>query len=321
MVSRLCLAAVLCWAATHKSSGEEQRGWAGFLGVLRGWAWRFVFTHWPKNSKLTARSWSISARAGIHDKGSALASMTDEEVAKLKEFIAGKSRPAERPAAPAGSGSRGSEGRGPAIKPTVGKPPLTRASGGPAPIKLSGKASVTDSLPYAEGSSPAGAAPGQTGAAAALKREDYIAPAGVVVRGRVADISQPKPGESRPAGPRSGGDGPRPVPRPAFKLSPLPAASRPPVSRGPQEPVAQKPDVKLPLDAIRKREGGRLEAVGRPHAQARAASGRRRSFTLCCGHWAAGWHSRGAWNDARAASDGAGRSAAANAIQGSARRE
>ena len=41
----------------------------------------------------------ICTRAGIQDKGSALASMSDEEVAKLKEYIAGKSRPAERPVA------------------------------------------------------------------------------------------------------------------------------------------------------------------------------------------------------------------------------
>ena len=40
----------------------------------------------------------ICTRAGIQDKGSALASMSDEEVVKLKEFIAGRSRPAERPA-------------------------------------------------------------------------------------------------------------------------------------------------------------------------------------------------------------------------------
>ena len=227
----------------------------------------------------------LCTRAGIHDKGSALASMTDEEVAKLKEFIAGKSRPAERPAAPAGSGSRGSEGRGPAMKPivgkpTLGKPPLARAAGGSSPIKLSGKASVADSLPYSEGSSPAGAAPGQTGAAAAIKREDYIAPAGVVVRGRVADISQTKAAESRPAGPRSGGDGPRPVPRPAFKLSPLPAASRPPVSRGPQEPVAQKPDVKLPLDAIRSAKAGGSKPLAdhmRKHEQRQADGDRSRA--------------------------------------------
>ena len=43
----------------------------------------------------------LCTRAGIQDKGSALASMTDEEVGKLKEFIAGRSRPPERPAPPA----------------------------------------------------------------------------------------------------------------------------------------------------------------------------------------------------------------------------
>jgi translation initiation factor IF-2 len=48
------------------------------------------------------------------------------------------------------------------------------------------------------------------------------------------------------------------MPRPAFKLAPLPAAGRaaPPPSRTSQEPVAQKPDVKLPLDAIRSAKAG-----------------------------------------------------------------
>ena len=35
----------------------------------------------------------LCTRAGIQDKGSALASMTDEEVAKLKEFIAATGMP------------------------------------------------------------------------------------------------------------------------------------------------------------------------------------------------------------------------------------
>ena len=55
----------------------------------------------------------LCTRAGIQDKGSALASMTDEEVAKLKEFIAAKSRPAERPAPPPPR---------PAAPPAPGKP-------------------------------------------------------------------------------------------------------------------------------------------------------------------------------------------------------
>jgi len=159
----------------------------------------------------------LCTRAGIQDKGSALASMSDEEVAKLKEFIAGKSRPPERPAAPAGPA--------PAPAPAAPKP-------------------VTPVAPRAPGT---------------LKREDYIAPAGVAARGKPQDIQAAKPATElrpRPAGLRPSGDGSKPVPRPAFKLSPLPAAGRPPVSRVSQEPAAQKPDVKLPLDAIRSAKAG-----------------------------------------------------------------
>jgi translation initiation factor IF-2 len=159
----------------------------------------------------------LCTRAGIQDKGSALASMSDEEVAKLKEFIAGKSRPPERPAAPAGPA--------PAPAPAAPKP-------------------VTPVAPRAPGT---------------LKREDYIAPAGVAARGKPQDIQAAKSATElrpRPAGLRPSGDGSKPVPRPAFKLSPLPAAGRPPVSRVSQEPAAQKPDVKLPLDAIRSAKAG-----------------------------------------------------------------
>ena len=117
----------------------------------------------------------LCTRAGIQDKGSALASMTDEEVAKLKEFIAGRSKPADK---------------GPAAKPAA-------AAAGPV--------------------RPAPGSP--------LKREDYIAPAGVA-KGKPPEIAAPpKPAEPKPRPTvRPGGDGPKPVPRPAFKLAPVPAA-------------------------------------------------------------------------------------------------
>ncbi len=184
----------------------------------------------------------LCTRAGIQDKGSALASMTDEEVAKLKEFIAAKSRPAAAPVKPA-----------PPVRP----------------------------------------------AATQLKREDYIAPAGVA-RGKppespaapeapaapkpVAAEARPRPAGLRPLAPggqRPGGDGPKPVPRPAFKLAPLPAASRPmPVARSPQEPPAQKPDVKLPLDAIRSAKAGGAKPLAdhmRKHEQRQAEAARLRT--------------------------------------------
>ena len=39
----------------------------------------------------------ICAKAGITGKGSALASLADDEVARLKEYLASRSRPSERP--------------------------------------------------------------------------------------------------------------------------------------------------------------------------------------------------------------------------------
>ncbi|MFM8704097.1 MAG: translation initiation factor IF-2 N-terminal domain-containing protein, partial [Planctomycetia bacterium] len=61
----------------------------------------------------------LCARAGIQDKGSSLASMTDQEVAKLKEFLAGRSRPSERPAAkPAAPAATGALRREDYVAPT-----------------------------------------------------------------------------------------------------------------------------------------------------------------------------------------------------------
>ena len=175
----------------------------------------------------------LCTRAGIQDKGSALASMTDEEVAKLKEFIAAKSRPPERPAAAP-----------------------VRPAAPPAPVK------------------PA--------APATLKREDYIAPAGVA-QSKPPEVAPPKPvaAEAKPRPTvRPGGDGPKPVPRPAFKLAPMPAAGRAPITprSASQEPVAQKPDVKLPLDAIRSAKAGGAKPLAdhmRKHEQQRAADATR----------------------------------------------
>ena len=176
----------------------------------------------------------LCTRAGIQDKGSALASMSDEEVAKLKEFIAAKSRPPERSA--------------------------------PAPVKPGAPAAAKPTAPVTT----------------TLKREDYIAPAGVA-KGKPPEVAPPKPVSTEPKPRptvRPGGDGPKPVPRPAFKLAPVPAAGRAPIMPRPGalEPAAQKPDVKLPLDAIRSAKAGGAKPLAdhmRKHEQQRAADATR----------------------------------------------
>ena len=175
----------------------------------------------------------ICTRAGIQDKGSALASMTDDEVVKLKEFIAGKTRSSERLTA--------------SERPTASErlTAVPANSGGQTAPKVLSPVSPPASL--------------------TLKREDYIAPAGVASRDKPLELPGPlatpssqssAPATARTPAPRPGGMSSKPAPRPAFKLSPLPTVSRQPLSHAPQEPAAQKPDVKLPLDAIRSAKAG-----------------------------------------------------------------
>ena len=257
----------------------------------------------------------LCARAGIQDKGSALASMTDEEVVKLREFMASKAKPSERPAPgaplvrPPSAGRPTSSGKPPVIAPKTPAAGAKPASPAPSEAKpavvmrpLSGplgssrgdsrrggeppgpevRAQEPDQpLPEPRPQAPVAPLPPTPRPAGPLRREDYIAPGGVASRTKPPEIggSKTPEGRPRPGGIRPGGDGPKPVPRPAFKLAPLPAAGRAPVQRSPQEPAAQKPDVKLPLDAIRSAKAGGTKPLAdhmRKAEQRQAAEGRPR---------------------------------------------
>ncbi len=148
----------------------------------------------------------ICAKAGITGKGSALASLSDDEVTKIKDYIHGggaKAAPAKV--------HRGSTAR-----------------------QIESQATTT-----------------------ALRREDYIAPSGAVggkprvieapVEKPAQQAKKPAPSESKPAA----------KPAPAIKLAPMPEAKQPEASAAEAGPAPQKPDLKLPPDAIR---GGKTEA-------------------------------------------------------------
>lgn len=180
----------------------------------------------------------LCARAGIQDKGSALASLTDDEAARVKDFISGKSKSAERaaPVRPAAAAkSSGVMRREDYVAPTgaVGRSRPKDLSGGkPAPKPA-----------------PLGRAPAATGDAAGKPADGESATQDGADSGPPLRV---RPGAGR--GPRSGA---KPAPRPTFKLPPLPAAGRKPATpKSSQEPAAQKPDVKLPLDAIRSAKAG-----------------------------------------------------------------
>jgi translation initiation factor IF-2 len=148
----------------------------------------------------------ICAKAGVSGKGSALASLTDDEAVRVKGYLSGGSR--------ANSAHSGATGAPDAA-------PRRRAD------QNANKGGV-------------------------VRREDYIAPTGV--GGKMPVLTdKPKPPSTDQRKPT-----PKPPPRmgPAIKLAPLPPSEQPQALAKPAEPAPQKPDLKLPVDAIRASKAG-----------------------------------------------------------------
>ncbi|MGQ9574664.1 MAG: translation initiation factor IF-2 [Thermoguttaceae bacterium] len=153
----------------------------------------------------------ICNRIGITGKGSALASLSDDEVAAIKAHLGA-----------------------PKAKPS--------ATGGAA-------AGLADRAPSGAGAYPPGA----------LRREDYIAPAGTAPRKvPVLDRRLEKPSVvKKPAGDgQEAAAAPARVDKPekaapSIKLAPIPAVQQPPAAVKPLEPPPQKPDLRLPADVLR----------------------------------------------------------------------
>jgi translation initiation factor IF-2 len=223
----------------------------------------------------------VCARLGIRGKGSALASLTDEEEVKLREHFKNPGAqatprskqappPLERPKEP--------------VRP-AGKMPVIAAPRPHSPLAGLRKRRPEDeqteeqeaaALPEAP---PAPAPPPlappqreQREAATArgplsgvMRRDDYIAPGGNM-GGKMRTIGPGTTKEKdRDREARPGGGTVRA--RPTIKLAPIPMADAPPPS-APEVPT-QKPDLKLPADALRpgKTSGKPLAAHLRRHEE------------------------------------------------------
>ncbi|REK26494.1 MAG: translation initiation factor IF-2 [Planctomycetota bacterium] len=150
----------------------------------------------------------ICTKAGVTGKGSALASLTDDEADKVRDYISGRGK-AAKPAAPAD------------------------ASG-----------------------STAQQIAAQGGSGGAIRREDYVAPAGTETQGRPRVLKPATPADAdkpeKPETPKT----PKPVPPPAIKLAPMPEAPTPADPTPEEISGAQKPDMKLPVEAMRASRSG-----------------------------------------------------------------
>ncbi|MCG8585382.1 MAG: translation initiation factor IF-2 N-terminal domain-containing protein, partial [Pirellulales bacterium] len=158
------------------------------------------------------------SKAGITGKGSALASLTDEQAdqvrAVLKSGAAAPAAPAEEPA---------------------GAPSAAKASALLRGRRTAKPSARPTTRPQQESDAP-------------LRREDYVAPA---AGGKVRTL-----GESAAKTPaeKKNGDAAKPAAKagPSIKLAPMPEVEQPAENKSAaNEPAPQKPDIRLPADAIR----------------------------------------------------------------------
>ncbi|MEN6556717.1 MAG: translation initiation factor IF-2 N-terminal domain-containing protein, partial [Thermoguttaceae bacterium] len=227
----------------------------------------------------------ICAKAGVTGKGSALASLTDEEHATVMAFInSGKAARLGGPtgASTAASGPSEAASTGGAIRREDYIAP-TGSFSGKVPVLPSAKhekhankpVEETPPPPTPESAAPAVEPPPPPVAPSAPPAEPtpFKRP---VLRPSDRPIDRPKSGKSmaeRVKEKRSRDKERDKDKGPAIKMAPLPAASQSSVRRKSNEPAPQKPDIKLPKDAIRAGRAGTkpLSEHLRKHEQKRAA--------------------------------------------------
>jgi translation initiation factor IF-2 len=193
----------------------------------------------------------ICTKAGVPGKGSALASLTDEEVEKVKQFLKGggtaKAKPTkaappppQRPTEPTRTGKMPvivtAKPPGPAPRPRTSEPVDEPST---AETTIAAASTATETAVAVETSRRPGPLAG------AMGREKYIGPGTVTgkvpVVGVEAKATDRKKGEGSAAGERA---------RPAVKLAPMPKSRQPAGQPVSDEPPAQKPDLRLPADIL-----------------------------------------------------------------------
>jgi translation initiation factor IF-2 len=225
----------------------------------------------------------LCTQIGITGKGSALASLSEDEVVKIQDYFKGsgpKSAAKGGPAAPAAperprqAGNAG--GRMPVIvtpKPSGPLSSLRKLREDEQPTEPEAEAeqeldsAIAAEAPAVEESAaaapPAPSAPAAPAAepprshgplAGVMRRDDYVGPGNM--SGKPPVFEEQKPGNRGGSAGKPAGS-PPPKARPAIKLAPMPTVEPPKPVRGKAggEQV-MKPDMKLPADAMRAGKSG-----------------------------------------------------------------
>lgn len=200
-------------------------------------------------------------KLGFAGKGSALASLSDDQVAAITDYMSGgKKAPAPEPETPpAPKREEKSLGRVRTL------PPTSRTAPEPAPqepepapaapvAEEPAAPTVTPTTPQIPEGPPTVTPTPPARPAGAVRREDYIGP-GVSADRKIPVLGGKPAATKKPSEPAERESGPADKSGPSIKLAPMPTIKAPPAKKT-QEPRAQKPDLKLPPGAIKAGRAG-----------------------------------------------------------------
>ena len=218
----------------------------------------------------------VCPRAGVTGKGSALASLSDDEVTKIKDFLKGSSGGSSSaatmaPAAPPAMARPAGDSRGNKMR-TLSAPKAGRSATGrlkreagdeeapqdeaPAP-EIAEVAEVATSEPEAPAETPAA----ESAPSAEEPRKSEMSkpgPLARMVRGHETG-KMPVIGEKSKEGSKRKSNEPQPKAKPVVKLAAMPAQAEPPPTtkkKKEKEAPTQKPDMKLPAEILGGVKGG-----------------------------------------------------------------
>jgi len=224
----------------------------------------------------------LCAKVGIQGKGSALASLTDDEVAKIRSYLKSGGPRAAPPKPPVATSAAnrpirtltGQPRRRPTAppepprqEPTVAAPPVPPAPHSPAPLAPQPPlappqpaASQPAAPPPAPPESPAPPEV-KTPAAATIEPARPVPPPqrpdfSAARFGKVKTLpARPQRAEGQREGKKPAKPSKGPV-TPIIRAAAIPEVKQPPKPAAPEEPAPQKPEIRLPLDAIRSAKTG-----------------------------------------------------------------
>ena len=197
----------------------------------------------------------VCARAGVTGKGSALASLTEDEVVTVKQFLQGG---AESPAGQVATATAPAPVRPSADSRQSKMRTLTAPKAGRSSTERLRREPTEPEAP--EGESREDAAAQEAASADEDKKSDLSQPGPLarMVRGNEASGKVPVLGQKDDSSRRKSGDG-APKARPVVKLAAMPTPAEKKKKEEPkksEDSPAQKPDMKLPAEVLGGAKGG-----------------------------------------------------------------